>query len=445
MQLRKKKLLTPVLGCGIVLSIANNAYAQDQNKCPLPESSAVRQLIQSNVFPVYTRKDEFSRPGAARILEPNGSVVIVGRDESKYYGLSAAHVFPSDSKDYYIAEPTNDQVGDFNILSDPRNRAPANVEIRDNDQDFVLVSFQFRQNLSLEPIFFPLAQYFPESEELQENVYVVGWEKEITETDKESNVERPAFFRCPEGSLVDAATAADLFAEANLDNPLFPDIGDFGYTPTTQPGTSGGAVIYEANDKGGHLVGIHRSYHDGISTTSILDYIEQQDQEIYALLQDKVVDSPSKSGGANLPLGTDKSYLGVGGVFGNSTDNAQDETFWNLSVQSRFNLAKTPFSFRNEILLLGEEQEVATSASLSLDLAIARKTNLYFGAGYSFISTEGIETSVGDRSGAIFTFGGEIDLGDPISIYADTKLGLNTDSDDDSSVLSFRLGLGYQF
>ena len=144
------------------------------------------------------------------------------------------------------------------------------------------------------------------------------------------------------------------------------------------------------------------------------------------------------------PTGMDGSYVGAGLAAG-LTNGGQQGDAANLggNIQGRFDIENAPVSLRGSVLFSGETS--AIMPIVSYDVPIAEKTNLYAGAGYSFVETEGQPTPLGNRNAAVLTVGVEREVIDRLVLYSDTKLGISAYEDSPASALSFQFGAGYRF
>ena len=96
----------------------------------------------------------------------------------------------------------------------------------------------------------------------------------------------------------------------------------------------------------------------------------------------------------------------AGGV--TSGGHGHDGEVFGGNVQGRYAIPETPISARGAVLFGGDS--TAIMPMLTIDSAIADNTNLYLGAGYSWITDEGNNTPLGNRNVAGITLGGESEL-----------------------------------
>lgn len=144
------------------------------------------------------------------------------------------------------------------------------------------------------------------------------------------------------------------------------------------------------------------------------------------------------------PLGMDGSYIGVGissGVTNGGQNN--DAALLGGNVQGRYAIPQTPASARGAVLFGGDA--TAIMPMLTYDAPIADNTNVYIGAGYSFVTDEGENTPLGNRDAAVITLGAESEVSDRLVVYGDAKWGIDAYKNSSADALSFQTGVGYRF
>jgi hypothetical protein len=121
--------------------------------------------------------------------------------------------------------------------------------------------------------------------------------------------------------------------------------------------------------------------------------------------------------------GLSGSYIGVGigvGVTddgfseGEGGDDGDDEIFGG-SVQGRYAIPNTPVSLRGAVLFGGEA--TAIMPMLTVDVPVADNTNLYLGAGYSFVTNDGKSTQLGNQNSVVLTTGVETGVNQNAVVY----------------------------
>lgn len=140
--------------------------------------------------------------------------------------------------------------------------------------------------------------------------------------------------------------------------------------------------------------------------------------------------------------GMDGSYLGVGLSIG-VTEAAGNNSEFGGTVQGRLAIPNVPLSLRGAVLFGGET--VALTPAITYDIGIANNTNLYVGAGYSFIANEGNNTQLGNDSAPMLLAGVESAVNSNVVLFGDAKLALDAYENSSSSALSFQVGVGYRF
>ncbi|MBF2016913.1 MAG: porin family protein [Rivularia sp. T60_A2020_040] len=151
------------------------------------------------------------------------------------------------------------------------------------------------------------------------------------------------------------------------------------------------------------------------------------------------------SGGiAAAQTGMDGSYIGAGIAAGaTSGGQGNDDALFGGNVQGRYAIPQTPVSARGAILFGGDA--TAIMPMLTIDSPIADNTNLYFGAGYSWITNEGDNTPLGNRNAAVITLGAESEVSDRLIVYGDAKWGIDAYENSSADAVSFQTGVGYRF
>lgn len=140
--------------------------------------------------------------------------------------------------------------------------------------------------------------------------------------------------------------------------------------------------------------------------------------------------------------GMDGSYLGVG-VSAGVTEAAGNDSEFGGTVQGRFDIPNAPISLRGAVLFGGET--VSLSPAITYDVGIANNTNLYAGAGYSFIANEGENTQLGNNSAPMLLAGVESAVNSNVVIFGDAKLAFDAYENSSAAALSFQVGVGYRF
>lgn len=142
--------------------------------------------------------------------------------------------------------------------------------------------------------------------------------------------------------------------------------------------------------------------------------------------------------------GLDSSYLGIG-VSAGATNGGRNNDYSRVggNLQGRLAIPSASISLRGT-LLFGNET-VAVMPVLSYDIPVAQNTNLYLGAGYSFIGREGKNTSLGNRNAPVITLGAESAVSKNVVVYGDLKWGIDAYKGSSADAVSFQVGVGYRF
>lgn len=146
------------------------------------------------------------------------------------------------------------------------------------------------------------------------------------------------------------------------------------------------------------------------------------------------------------PTGTNASYLGAGvsaGVTDGGSPRYDDDAQFGGNVQGRYAIANTPISARGALLFGGDT--VAVIPSLSYDVPVSNNTNIYLGAGYSFVGKDGRSTPLGNKDAVVLSTGVESQVTDRVVLYGDVKLGLDAYEDSSAAATSLQLGAAYRF
>ena len=138
------------------------------------------------------------------------------------------------------------------------------------------------------------------------------------------------------------------------------------------------------------------------------------------------------------PKGMQGSYVGAGLGAG-----VTDDEVIGGNVQGRLAIPKTPVSLRGAVLFGGDA--AAIMPMITVDVPIAKNTNLYLGGGYSFVTDEGDSTQLGDEDSVVLTTGVETGIGRNAVIYGDVKWGIDAYDDSSKDAVSLQLGVGYRF
>lgn len=113
------------------------------------------------------------------------------------------------------------------------------------------------------------------------------------------------------------------------------------------------------------------------------------------------------------------------------------------AVQGRIDLSNLPVSIRGK-MSFGNEANVVQPI-VSYDLAIARNTNFYAGAGYSFISSKVSNAAPTHQEAFFVTAGAEAAVSDKVVVYGDAQYPLNPSDLKITAPVQVQFGLGVRF
>lgn len=142
--------------------------------------------------------------------------------------------------------------------------------------------------------------------------------------------------------------------------------------------------------------------------------------------------------------GLQGSYVGAG-ISAGVTNGGQgnDGAAFGGNVQARYDLSKAPASLRGSVLFT--DKTVALMPIVTYDLPVAKNTNLYAGAGYSFVTNQNAATPLGNQNAPVLTAGVESEVAEKVVAYGDVKYGINAFKGSNASAVSLQVGVGYRF
>lgn len=144
------------------------------------------------------------------------------------------------------------------------------------------------------------------------------------------------------------------------------------------------------------------------------------------------------------PVRFDGSYVGAGigaGITNGGRDN--DAATFGGNIQGRFAVPNAPVSVRGAVLFNGDNSAIVPS--LSYDLPVSRNTNVYAGAGYSFVQNDGKASQLGNQDAAVLSAGVESEVTRGVVVYSDAKYGINAYQGSNAGALSLQAGVGLKF
>lgn len=145
------------------------------------------------------------------------------------------------------------------------------------------------------------------------------------------------------------------------------------------------------------------------------------------------------------PMGFGGAYVGAG-IAAGVTNGGQAGTSALLGGNIQGRIAPfqgIPVSARAAILF--GPNNAAIMPMVTYDIPVAVNTNVYLGAGYSFVENNGQPTPIGNKSSAVLVAGAESSVTRDIVLYGDAKLGIQPYYHTDASSLSLQAGVGYRF
>ncbi len=144
------------------------------------------------------------------------------------------------------------------------------------------------------------------------------------------------------------------------------------------------------------------------------------------------------------PARFDGSYVGAG-VAGGVTNGGRgnDERTFGGNIQGRFAVPNAPVSVRGAVLFNGNNSAVIPT--LTYDIPVSRNTNIYAGAGYSFVQNTDRTSQIGNKDAAVLSAGVESQVGKGVVVYSDAKYGINAYQGSNAGALSLQAGVGLKF
>ncbi|AKG22897.1 histidine kinase [Calothrix sp. 336/3] len=142
--------------------------------------------------------------------------------------------------------------------------------------------------------------------------------------------------------------------------------------------------------------------------------------------------------------GTNANYVGAGVSVGvtNGGQNGDAATLGG-NVSARLKLGNTPFSARGQVNFSDETAAIIPYATV--DLPIARGTNMFFGGGYQFVESDGKPTPSGNKDSVAVVAGVESEVAKNFLIYSNATVGLDAYKNTNVPSLSVNTGLGIRF
>lgn len=141
--------------------------------------------------------------------------------------------------------------------------------------------------------------------------------------------------------------------------------------------------------------------------------------------------------------GTNATYIGAG-VAAGVTNGGQsgDAATFGGNITGRLPLGNLPVSARGQIQFSDETSAIIPH--LTVDVPIAKGTNVYVGAGYQFVEEDGKPTPSGNKDGVAVVAGVESEVGKNFLIYSNATVGVNAYKNSPASGVSINAGVGIQ-
>jgi len=160
------------------------------------------------------------------------------------------------------------------------------------------------------------------------------------------------------------------------------------------------------------------------------------------------VSQPETTPQKQVRTGLRGSYLGGGAGLNTTFDDRNNDSNFDGHVQGRLTMPRQsernlPFSARGSLLFDGDN--VVAIPTVTYDLAVNQRANIYAGLGYSLVGGDNEVTSLGDKNSLVINGGFESDIRDNFLGYTDLKVGTDSFENDEGTAVSVQVGLGYRF
>ena len=144
------------------------------------------------------------------------------------------------------------------------------------------------------------------------------------------------------------------------------------------------------------------------------------------------------------PVRFDGSYVGAG-VSAGVTNGGRDNDAANIggTIQGRFAVPNAPVSVRGAVAFNGKNSAVIPT--LSYDLPVSKNTNVYAGAGYSFVQKDGQPSPLGNKDAAVLQLGVESEVTKGVVLFGDAKYGINAYQGSKAGAVGLQAGAGIRF
>lgn len=143
------------------------------------------------------------------------------------------------------------------------------------------------------------------------------------------------------------------------------------------------------------------------------------------------------------------AYIGAGpAAIITNGGQANTSALMGGNIQGRIQIPTTPVSARASVQF--GANNAAIVPMVTYDLPVATNTNVYVGAGYSFVENKesfGVKrpTPMGNKNAPVVVVGAEHSLTRDFVVYGDMKLGIKAYENSPASAVNFTAGAGYRF
>jgi Outer membrane protein beta-barrel domain len=137
------------------------------------------------------------------------------------------------------------------------------------------------------------------------------------------------------------------------------------------------------------------------------------------------------------------SYVGggvTGGVLESGTSTGT-RTFGG-NINARIALPNVPVSVRGNVQFANTNSAIVPT--VTYDQGLSDKTNVYAGAGYSFVQNTGQNSPLGNRNSVVLNAGVESEVAKGLVVYGDAKYGLKAFTNG-KGALAVGAGVGLKF
>lgn len=143
------------------------------------------------------------------------------------------------------------------------------------------------------------------------------------------------------------------------------------------------------------------------------------------------------------PVRFDGSYVG-GGISGGVLESGlpDGDRAFGGNVKARIALPNTPVSVRGDVQFANTNSAIIPT--VTYDYGLSNKTNIYAGAGYSFVQDKTKTSPMGNDDSVVLNAGVESEVVNGVVVYGDAKYGING-FNNNKGALSLSGGLGLKF